>query len=124
MIRPLSPVADKYPQNRVRCHYPKKKMSGRWLKIPLLVAVALAFTLLMIAGAVGKSGLPLAVTKFCAYLTWPGVAITAYWLHARALGGYFFPLAVAFNTLIYSVVFGLLLLLVQRLRKYKLLRRT
>ena len=100
-------------------------MSGRWLKIPLLVAVALAFTLLMIAGAVAKSGLPLAVTKFCAYLTWPGVAITAYWLHVRVLGGsYFFPLTVAVNTLIYSVVFGLLLLLVQRLRKYKLFHKT
>lgn len=89
-------------------------MPGRRLKIPLVVVLAVAFTLLMIAGAVGKSGLPTVITVFCGYLIRPGVVITADWLHVRVLGGsYFFPLIVAFNTLIYSVVFGLLLLLVQ-----------
>jgi hypothetical protein len=100
-------------------------MPGRWLKIPLLVAVAFAFTLLMIAGAVGKSGLPRAVTIFCACLMWPGVAITDEWLHVQVLGGpYFFSLSLAFNTLIYSVVFGLILWLVRRLREYRLSHRT
>jgi hypothetical protein len=101
-------------------------MSGRWLKIPLLVAAAFAFTLLMIAGAVGgKFGLPRAVAVFCACLTWPGMTITVDWLHVRVLGGsYFFPLTLAFDTLIYSVVFGLLIWLVQRLRGYRLSRRT
>jgi hypothetical protein len=97
-------------------------MSGRWPKIPLLVAAAFAFTLLMVAGAVGgKFGLPRAVSVFCACLTWPGMAVTVDWLHVRVLGGsYFFPLTVAFNTLIYSVVFGLLLWLRQRLLGFRL----
>jgi hypothetical protein len=82
----------------------------RWVEGGLVVAAAFTFTLLMIAGAVGKSGLPTAVTIFCGYLMWPGVAITDDWLHVRVLGGsYFFPLTVAFNTLIYSVLFGLFL---------------
>jgi hypothetical protein len=98
---------------------------NRWLKIPLLVAAAFAFTLLMIAGAVGKAGLPRAVTIVCGCITWPGVAITDDWLHVQVLGGaYFFPIALAIDTLIYSVVFGLLLWLVQRLREYRLSHRT
>jgi hypothetical protein len=75
-------------------------------KIGVVVAAAFAFTLLMIAGAVGKSGLPTAVLIFCAYLTRPGVRITD-WLYP--LGGNFFSRILFFNTLIYSVLFGLLL---------------
>ena len=78
--------------------------------VGLVVAAAFAFTLLMVAGAVGKSGLPTAVVIFCACLMWPGMAITVDWLHVRVLGGeYFFPLILFFNTLIYSVLFGLFL---------------
>ena len=90
----------------------------RLFKVGLVVAAAFAFTVLMIAGAVGKSGLPTAVTIFCGYLMWPGVAITDDWLHVRVLGGsYFFSLTVAFNTLIYSVLFGLLFKLLGFIRR-------
>jgi hypothetical protein len=93
------------------------KAGNRWLRIPLVVAAAFAFTLLMIAGAVSKAGLPRAVTVVCACLAWPGVTITVDGLQVRVLGGsYFFPLVVAFDTLIYSVIFGLLLWLVQHYR--------
>jgi hypothetical protein len=40
---------------------------------------------------------------------WPGASIAVYGFHARALGDTFFPLTLAFNTLIYSVLFGMLL---------------
>ena len=79
-------------------------------KVGLVVAAGFAFTVLMIAGAVGKAGLPRAVHYFCASLMWPGVTITVDWLHTPLGGnGNFFPLTLFFNTLIYSVLFALLL---------------
>jgi hypothetical protein len=45
----------------------------------------------------------------CAHLMWPGMAITINWLHRPLLGDNFFPLSLTFNTLIYSVLFGLFL---------------
>ena len=80
----------------------------RWVAGGLVVAAAFAFTVLMVAGAVGKAGLPTAVTISCAYLIWPSVRITVDWLHTP-LGGNFFSLILFFNTLIYSVLFGLFL---------------
>jgi len=83
-----------------------------------VVAAAFAFTVLIVAGALaGKAGLPTAVSTLvsypCAYLIWPGMAITLGlldWLHRPVLGdNLFFPLILTFNTLIYSVLFGLLL---------------
>jgi len=71
----------------------------RWLIHGIVVGVALVFTAVcMIAGG-----------TVCAHLMWPGCAVAVYWFHARVLGGTFFPVSLAFNTLIYSAVFGLLL---------------
>ena len=89
------------------------------LTFVFVVAAAFAFSLLMIAGAVGgKVGLPTAVATLCAWLTWPGMAITEYWLHIPLLGNSnFFPLTLFFNTVIYSVVFGLPHFVAHRLSK-------
>jgi hypothetical protein len=62
---------------------------NQWLRMALAVPAAFAFTVLMVAGAVGKSGLPTAVTIFCAYLIWPGVKITVDWLHTPLGDGFF-----------------------------------
>ena len=84
----------------------------------LVVASAFAFTLLMVAGAVGKSGLPGAIAIFCGCLVWPGMRLTEAWLHNPPLGeSNFFPLLLLFNTLIYSVLFGLLLWLFRTITK-------
>ena len=89
----------------------------RLFKVGLVVAAALAFTVLMIAGDVSpKPGFPIAVHYFCAYLMWPGVTITVDWLHTP-LGDNFFARILFFNTLIYSVVFGLLFRLLGSIRR-------
>ena len=90
----------------------------------LVVAAAFAFTVLMVAGALaGKAGLPTAVSTpisyLCAYLIWPGMAITVDWLHRPVLGDNFFPLTLTFNTLVYSVVFGLLLWLFRSIASHR-----
>ena len=74
----------------------------RLFKVGLLVAAAFAFTMLMMY--MGR------VCYFCAYLMWPGVAITLGWLHRPVPLGdnNFLPLSLFFNTLIYSALFGLL----------------
>jgi len=79
-----------------------------WLKTVLAVAAAFAFTLVcMFVG--GSATAPDIMRYVCAHLMSPGMELAAYWFHARALGDTFFPLSLGFNTLIYSVLFGLLL---------------
>jgi len=86
----------------------------------LVVAAAFAFTLLMVAGATGKSGLPTTVAIFCGCLIWPGMRLTEDWLHNPPLGdSNFSPLLLLFNTLIYSVVFGLLLWLLRSIASHR-----
>ncbi len=86
----------------------------------LVVAAAFAFTLLMVAGAVGKAGLPRVINYFCGYLISPGLAITVDWLHTPVLGhSNFFSLTLFFNTLIYSVLFGLFLWLFETFTRRK-----
>lgn len=88
----------------------------RLFKVGLVVAAAFAFTVLMVAGAVGKAGLPRVINYFCGYLIWPGMAITLDWLHTP-LGDNFFSRILFFNTLIYSVLFGLLFKLLGFIRR-------
>jgi len=91
----------------------------RLFKVGLVVAAAFAFTALMVAGTLaGKAGLPAAVSTpvshACGYPVWPGMAITLGlldWLHRPVLGdNLYFPLILIFNTFIYSLLFGLFLM--------------
>lgn len=92
----------------------------RLLKVGLVVATGFAFTILMMYGGGWRTG-PRAVSRFvsylCAHLMWPGMAITVGWLHRPVLGDNFFPLSLTFNTLIYSVLFGLLFNLLGFIRR-------
>ena len=75
------------------------------LKVGMVVAAAFAFTILVMGLA---RTVPEPVNYLCGYLIWPGMAITVDWLHTPVLGdSNFFPLTLFFNTLIYSVLFGL-----------------
>jgi len=87
----------------------------RLFKVGLVVAAAFAFTVLMFLGA-GWTTVPEAVNYLCAHLMWPGMAITVDWLHRPLLGDNFLPLSLAFNTLIYSVLFGLIYTLLRFIR--------
>ena len=80
----------------------------RWLKIVLVVAAAFTFTIVC-TFAGGSVYTRDTAAHVCALLMAPGAAIAVYWFHARVLGDTFFPLSLGFNTLIYSVLFGLLL---------------
>lgn len=78
---------------------------NRWLEIMLIVAAAFSFTLVcMFVGGSPAATDPM--RYLCAHLMGPGMAITVYWLHAKALGEAFGWLSVAVNTLIYSALFG------------------
>ena len=77
----------------------------RLIKIGLLVAAGFVFTILMMY--LGRAA-PKPINYLCGYLIWPGMAITVDWLHTPVLGdSNFFSLTLFFNTLIYSVLFGL-----------------
>ena len=93
----------------------------RLFKVGLVVAAGLAFTILMMYGAGWRTS-PRAVSSpvsyLCAHLIWPGMAITVDWLHTPVLGhSNFFPLTLFFNTLIYSVLFGLIFKLLGFIRR-------
>ena len=88
----------------------------RLFKAGLVVAAAFAWTTLMFVGA-GLTTVPEVINDLCAYLVWPGMAITVDWLRRPLLGDSFLPLSLTFNTLIYSVLFGLVLKLVGRIRR-------
>ena len=77
----------------------------RWLIVGIVVGVAFTFTILcMFAGG---------SVHICGLLMAPGMPISVHWFHAKALGDTFFPLSLAFNTLTYSLVFGLALWLLR-----------
>jgi apolipoprotein N-acyltransferase len=88
----------------------------RLFKVGLVVAAAFSFTILMMYVGGWRTG-PKAVSYFCAYLMLPGMVITVDWLHMPLHGGNFFPLSLTFNTLIYSVLFGLLFKLLGFIRR-------
>lgn len=90
----------------------------RLFKVGLVVAAAFAFTILMMYVGGWRTG-PKAVSYFCAHLMLPGVAITLAWLQrpVRLGDNNFLPLSLLFNTLIYSVVFGLLFKLLGFIRR-------
>ncbi len=94
---------------------------NRWLKIGLVVAAAFALTIActLVGGSVYTQD---TAVQICGLLMWLGMAITGRWLEPNLIGhpAAFGWLSVAVNTLIYSVVFGLLLeLLLVILRRSK-----
>jgi len=80
----------------------------RWPKIVLAVAAAFTFTIVC-TFAGGSVHTRDTAVHVCGLLMAPGAVIAVYWFHARALAGTLFPISLGFNTLIYSVLFGLLL---------------
>lgn len=87
-------------------------MASRWLKVALVVTVAFAFSVICVLVARSALG-PL--TFLCVLLTLPGFAITQLCFGPDLLGTSpieFLCLTIAFNTLIYSGLFGLFLMFV------------
>lgn len=95
-------------------------MGKRWIRISLVVAVAFAFTVTcLFLGRKPPSSFFL-THLLTTLLLYPGFAITDFCFGRSSLGESriaFVSVAIAFDTLIYSVIFGLPVLLVHRLSK-------
>ena len=94
-------------------------MGKRWIRISLVVGGAFAFTITCSFLARKAPSSSFVVDLVTALLMYPGFAITGLCFGRSSLGEsrLAFVSAVAFDTLIYSVIFGLPVLLVHRLSK-------